>query len=235
MRVSGGEPARSPHFWKFLDMCENDTFDFAINSNLIMPEDRLNKLIKSADKFKAMDIYTSAECLGKHQAFVRDGFDWDLWEKNLRTAYESKAFRALHIMMTISVLSVFGVSDFLKKIIEFRKEYNDKKAFNMSVNILRFPSFQSINMLHSDIKRKLAQELEDTINENSDWMQGHEINNFKRLVIYLRKVDVSYEDSDAYDKKQNDLKNFLEQYAIRREKPIKEYMPENFNKWYEQI
>ena len=235
MRVSGGEPARSPHFWKFLDMCENDTFDFAINSNLIMPEDRLNKLIKSADKFKAMDIYTSAECLGKHQAFVRDGFDWDLWEKNLRTAYESKAFRALHIMMTISVLSVFGVSDFLKKIIEFRKEYNDKKAFNMSVNILRFPSFQSINMLHSDIKRKLAQELEDTINENSDWMQGHEINNFKRLVIYLRKVDVSYEDSDAYDKKQNDLKNFLEQYAIRREKPIKEYMPENFVNWYEQI
>ena len=66
-------------------------------------------------------------------------------------------------------------------------------------------------------------------------MQDHEVNNFKRLVIYLRKVDVSYEDSDAYDKKQNDLKNFLEQYAIRREKPIKEYMPESFVKWYEQI
>ena len=60
LRVSGGEPARSPSFWKLLEMCDNDTFDFAVNSNLIMPEDRLDTLIESAKKFKAFDIYTSA-------------------------------------------------------------------------------------------------------------------------------------------------------------------------------
>ena len=42
LRVSGGEPARSPSFWQLLEMCDNETFDFAVNSNLIMEDERMD-------------------------------------------------------------------------------------------------------------------------------------------------------------------------------------------------
>lgn len=235
MRVSGGEPARSPHFWEFLNMCNDLNFDFAINSNLIMPKNKLDQLINSASKFKNMDIYTSAECLGRHQEFVRDGFEWNKWKDNLFTAFNSNAFRSLHIMMTISVLSVFGVADFLQTIVGWRKELDAKHAFFMSVNILRFPSFQSVNILPRELKVQLAEEIQSVLDESTDWMQDHEINSYQRLIEYLYKVETSYEDQDKLEVKLNDFKNFLDQYAVRRNKPIKEYMPERFLVWYESI
>jgi hypothetical protein len=33
LRVTGGEPSRSPWFWKLLDECKDISFDFAVNSN----------------------------------------------------------------------------------------------------------------------------------------------------------------------------------------------------------
>lgn len=235
MRVSGGEPARSPHFWRFLEMCENLKFDFAVNSNLMMPDDRLTLLLESTNKFKNMDIYTSAECVGKSQEFIRDGFIWEEWKNNLFKCYNSHSLRSIHIMMTISVLSIWGVADFLKEVIGWRKELNAKHAFFMSVNILRFPSFQSINILPTNIKKEIADEIKNILLENGEWMQEHEINNYNRLVEYLLNVEKSYEDKDTFENKIHDFKNFLEQYSKRRNKPINEYMTEKFLSWYESI
>ena len=137
--------------------------------------------------------------------------------------------------MTISVLSIFGVSDFLKQIIEWRKQLDSKFAFFMSVNILRFPSFQSINMLPFEIKKQLSDEIKGVLDVSTDWMQDHEINNYKRLIEYLLNVSVSYEDKDTPENKTNDLKKFLNQYSLRRNKPIEDYMSEKFLNWYESI
>ena len=235
MRVSGGEPARSPHFWRFLDLCENLKFDFAVNSNLMMDQERLELLIKSTNKFKNMDIYTSAECVGKTQEFIRDGFIWEEWKNNIFKCYNSHSFRSIHIMMTISVLSIFGISDFLKQIIEWRKQLDSKFAFFMSVNILRFPSFQSVNMLPFEIKKQLSDEIKGVLDVSTDWMQDHEINNYNRLIEYLLNVSISYEDKDTPENKTNDLKKFLNQYSLRRNKPIEDYMSEKFLNWYESI
>jgi hypothetical protein len=138
-------------------------------------------------------------------------------------------------MMTISVLSIWGVSDFLKQIIEWRKELDSKFAFFMSVNILRFPSFQSVNMLPFEIKKQLSNEIKDVLDMSTDWMQDHEINNYNRLIEYLLNVNVSYEDKDSPENKTNDIKKFLTQYSIRRNKDIKDYMSEKFLNWYETI
>ena len=42
------------------------------------------------------------ECIGELQEFVRDGFDWDVWEKNILRMYHSENVNSVHIMMTIS-------------------------------------------------------------------------------------------------------------------------------------
>lgn len=232
LRVSGGEPSRSPHFWKLLEICNNDKFDFAVNSNLIMDDKRLDKLIAAADNFKSLDIYTSAESMGKAQQFVRDGFEWNTWKQNMFKLYMSKKIRTIHIMMTISLLSIWGVSDFLKEIVRWRKFFNDVDQFQMSCNILRFPSFQSVNMLDKGSKDMLADRIAATVEESREWLKDHEVNSYNRLVAYLRNVTKSYEDKDSYEDKKADLLTFLKQYEKRRNMPIKEYMPEEFNNFY---
>ena len=200
-----------------------------------MEDSRLDRLINAGQKFKKLDIYTSAECMHKNQEFVRDGFVWDVWEKNLKKANASPHVNGVYIMMTISVLSIWTVAEFLQQIVTWKKQCNDIHAFFMSVNILRFPSFQSVNMLPQATKEMLADKIEKVMEVNKDWINDLERNQFQRLLIYLRKVDTSYEDVDAYGKKKNDFVNFIDQYAERRDKPIKEYMPNKFLNWYEDL
>jgi organic radical activating enzyme len=235
LRVSGGEPSRSPAFWKLLDICDGLDFDFAVNSNLIMEEDRLNKLIASASKFRAMDVYTSAECFGKNQEFVRYNFKWDMWYKNLIKLHESGVFRRINIMMTISSLSVWTVDEFLDEVIKIREKYNSIDIAFMSVNILRFPSFQSINVIGQTEKKILARKIKESVERNQHMMKEWEINQFERLIQYLLNVDKSYEDSDNMEDKINDLKNFVNQYSTRRKMDIYEYMPKMFLRWWKKI
>lgn len=235
LRVSGGEPSRSPSFWKLIDMSNNEKFALAVNSNLIMEDSRLDRLVEAGKKFEKLDIYTSAECMYKNQEFVRDGFEWDIWEKNVKKAVASPHINGMYVMMTISLLGIWTVDKFVKQIVEWKKEVNDKHAFFMSVNILRFPSFQSVTMLPQTIKEDLANRIEKVMKEEYDWINDLERNQLKRLLIYLRRVDSSMEDVDAYSKKRNDLINFVDQYAVRRNKPIEEYMPKEFNDWYQEL
>ena len=235
LRVSGGEPSRSPSFWKLIDMSDNEKFALAVNSNLIMEDSRLDRLVEAGKKFEKLDIYTSAECMYKNQEFVRDGFEWDTWEKNVKKAVASPHINGMYVMMTISLLGIWTVDKFVKQIVEWKKEVNDKHAFFMSVNILRFPSFQSVTMLPQPIKEDLANRIEKVMKEEYDWINDLERNQLKRLLIYLRRVDSSMEDVDAYSKKRNDLINFVDQYAVRRNKPVEEYMPQEFNDWYQEL
>ena len=234
-RVSGGEPSRSPSFWKLLDICDNEKFDFAVNSNLIMEESRLQKLIKASKKFKRFEIYTSAECDGPLQEFVRDGFDWEVWEKNMLALHNIESIHRVNIMMTISALSIWTVAEFMEKIIEWRKSLNDLQQFCMSVNILRFPSFQSVNIIDQENKNILADQIEESLNKCREYMVGWEANQFDRLISYLRNVDKSYEDKDDLDKKHADFKNFTLQYSRRRQKPTNKYLPQNLVNWFDKI
>ena len=235
LRVSGGEPCRSPHFWRLLEICKDDKFRFAVNSNLIMDSTRLDKLIAAADNFSAMDIYTSAESLGKAQQFVRDGFDWNVWKENMFKLHNSGKMRTINIMMTISVLSIWGVKDFLEEIIRWRKFLGTRQQFFLSVNILRFPSFQSINMLPADTKLQLALEIEEAVKNAGEWLKESEISSFNRLTLYLKNINKSYEDSDTKENKIHDLKTFLLAYEKRRNMPMLEYMPDRFNNWFKSI
>ena len=234
LRVSGGEPSRSPSFWQLLDICENEKFDFAVNSNLIMEEDRLQRLIDASKKFKKFEIYTSAESYGILQEFVRDGFKWDVWEKNMFALNKVESITTVNIMMTISALSIWGVAEFLEKITEWRNSTRSDQ-FYMSLNILRFPSFQSVNIIEQKYKDILADRIEKTLNKIQNTLKDWEINQITRLIKYLRNVTKSQEDNDQLDKKLADFKNFTNQYSVRRNMPIDKYFtPEMYN-WYQTL
>lgn len=230
LRVTGGEPSRSPHFWKLLDECSGTNFDFAVNSNLIMDQSRLIKLIESSKKFKKFDLYTSCEAVGEHAEFVRSGLDYEQWRNNLIQFANDGHYRMIHIMLTVSALSIWTITEFMSDILELRKNV-DGRQFHMSVNILRFPSFQSLNILPEHLKASQAAKISSWL-ETAQGLGDFERNQIERLVTYLRTVDRSQEDTDTIEHKQHDFAKFTTEYARRHNKDISKIFPQEFNNWY---
>lgn len=236
LRVTGGEPTRSPQFWKLIDKCEGANFNFAVNSNLILDEARLDRLIAASHKFKTFDLYTSCETIGPVSKLVRHGFDYTTWETNLRKFVKEANAHNVSIMMTISALTLFSLTDFMDNMIDLKREHNNKSMFHMTLNILRFPSFQSVNILPEHIKTERADHIEHWLEFKTSFLTGGEIDHIRRLVQYLRNVDKSYEDIDTMENKKHDFVKFFTQYTDRRNLSMVESVNNaQFTKWWEQI
>ena len=136
--------------------------------------------------------------------------------------------------MTISALSVWGVAEFLEKIVQWRKSTRPDQ-FYMSLNILRFPSFQSVNIIEQQYKDILAERIENTLDKIKDVLRPWEINQITRLTKYLKNVTKSQEDNDELDKKLTDFKNFTQQYSVRRDMPIEKHFTAEMLNWYNTI
>lgn len=237
LRITGGEPTRSPDFWKLVEKCQGEKFRFAVNSNLIMDNKKLDKLIECSAKFENFDLYTSCETTGGLAELIRHGLDYQQWITNLKQFANRAKYRRINIMMTISALSVFGITEFMDDIINLRKDFDRTLGlFSMSLNILRFPSFQSVNILPVDIKIQLADKFDAWLELRKTELSSSELNQFMRVISYLRNVDKSYEDTDTYENKQSDFVNFFKSYANRRNLNIVDAVNnELFTKWWNTI
>lgn len=236
LRVTGGEPTRSPDFWKLVEKCEGVDFNFAINSNLIMDKPRMDKLIEATSKFKHFDLYTSCESYGEHAELIRHGFDYQQWKENLKRFAKEADYKNISIMMTISNLTLFSITDFMDDMIDLKREFSNKSLFHMTLNILRFPSFQSVNLLPAEIKNDRANHLEEWLDFNGSFLTSAEVSHVNRLISYLRLVDVSYEDNDTVENKQHDFVKFFKTYTQRRDLDIVKVIDnELFTKWWEDM
>ena len=101
----------------------------------------------------------------------------------------------------------------------------------MSLNILRFPSFQSVNILPTELKLAKAKELTDWL-ERTQGLSNIEINQIERLATYLRTVDRSEEDTDTIENKRADFFAFTNEYAKRKNKKVEDVFPKEFSEWY---
>lgn len=234
LRVTGGEPTMSPHFWKMVENFDNADFDFAVNTNLCVDNKLVERLAEQSHKFKNFELYTSCESTGEISRIVRSGFDWDIWESNLDTFVQQGKWRKINLMMTISVLSLPGLVDFLDWVVQ-KKQVLGGDNLVITANILRFPSFQSINMLNPELKKFYADQLEFWLLDNNKYLSKFEIQNLQRLIAYLINVEKSYEDQDEYSVKAADLSKFIEQYCKRRGYDLTQAYTEEFIEWLKSI
>ena len=106
--------------------------------------------------------------------------------------------------------------------------------FNFTLNILRFPSFQSPLVLDPDNRayfKLVLQRWLDT-NRHSEHLHEHEINHTQRLIDYLDIVKTPHSDAFDMPKLHNDFKHFYAQYDQRRTKNLKRTFP-IIGPWYE--
>ena len=239
LRITGGEPLMSGDTWKLLDWFKankgKSKTRLAINSNLGTQVD-INRLFSSVDS--PIDLYTSNESIGLHAEYIRDGLVWDDWansvERILDNQYGDK-LRALHIMCTINALCLDSLVDFLEWIVNLKISYG-REAVNFSVNILRFPSFQSALILPDNIRTAYKHRLADFMarHSDSDFIQEYEWNQLQRLVDYLDVVKTPHSEAFELDKLRSDFKQFFTQYDQRRGKNFAEAFP-NLVEWYDNL
>ena len=168
-----------------------------------------------------IDIYTSNEATGLQAEYVRDGLVWDGWANKIELIlnnYQHK-LRGLHIMCTINALCLDSLVDFLECVVNWKLEYG-RDAVNISLNILRFPSFQSALVLPDELRTQYKDQLVQFMVTHKDhnYLHEHEWNQLQRLVDYLDVVKTPHSEAFDLPKLRNDFKQFYQQYDQRRNK-----------------
>ena len=221
LRVTGGEPLMSAHTWQLIDWFKNNrsrtTTRLALNSNLGTDVD-IDRLLSAIDGV-TVDLYTSNEAIGLEAEYIRDGLVFDDWANNVERLLDSGKFRGIHVMCTINALCLSSLDSFLEMVYNWKLEYG-RDAINFTLNILRFPSFQSPLVLPDEIRKQYQQKLIDfmVMHKGDSMFHEYEINQLQRLVDYLDVVKTPHEGAVAQSILQSDFRNFYTQYDQRRGK-----------------
>ena len=238
LRITGGEPLMSGYTWQLLDWFRENKgrsqTRLAINSNLGAGVD-INRLFDSVDA--PIDLYTSNEAIGSHAEYIRDGLAWDDWANNIELILNnhSDKLRGLHIMCTINALCLESLSDFLECIVNWKLEFGHD-IVSFTLNILRFPSFQSPLVLSQELRTQYRDQLSEFMvrHKGHNYLHEHEWNHLQRLVDYLDVVKTPHAGAAEQAVLQRDFKRFYQQYDQRRGKSFATTFP-NLVDWYNEI
>ena len=239
LRITGGEPLMSGYTWQLLDWFKTNKGKsktrLAINSNLGTQVD-IDRLFSSVDQ--PIDLYTSNESVGSHAEYIRDGLAWDDWANTVELILDNQIghkLRGLHIMCTVNALCLDSLVDFLDCIVNWKLSYGTD-AVSFTLNILRFPSFQSPLVLPEHLRIQYKDQLADFMvrHQDNSYLHEHEWNHMQRLVDYLDVVKTPHSDAAELEVLQRDFKQFYQQYDQRRGKDFATAFP-NLMEWYDQI
>jgi len=239
LRITGGEPLMSGDTWKLIDWFKanqgRSQTRLAINSNLGMDRLKLFDFIEKVKDIPHLEIYTSMESVDQQAEYIRDGLDYDLWMHNVQELLEHDHIKAVHCMCTINALCLEQLPDLLYQLLKLKQVYGRERV-NFTLNILRFPSFQSPLILPDNLRTQYKIKLQDFLdcNRNNIYMHEHEFNHLQRLIDYLDVVKTPHSDAFDMPKLHNDFKQFFLQYDQRRDKNFAETFP-NLKEWYESI
>lgn len=242
LRFTGGEPVMSDNFWKLMDQMKTQSLPhmaLAVNSNLGMKRDILERLVKLTHEvdISMFDLYTSQEAFGKQAEYIRDGLDYQVWRDNLIYFIENAKFRAVTIMMTITSISLFSITEFMDDMLELKAKYGHHRP-HIDLNILRWPSFMSPLNLPDHIKQHCYDNLKSWFEKNKDnkLLVDGEKAQIQRLIDYIEVVQTPHRRATTEQEKVwHDFKSFYSQYDVRREKNFVETFPPIITDWYQSI
>ena len=239
LRITGGEPLMSGETWKLIDWFKDNKgrskTRLAINSNLGMDSIKLREFIEKVEDIPHLEIYTSMEAIDGHAEYIRDGLDYSQWMHNVQELLEHDSIKAVHCMCTINALCLNSLDLLLDKLVELKKIYGRERV-SFTLNILRFPSFQSPLVLPEHLLLYYRNRLINWViaHQGHTYMHEHEINHLSRLIDYLDLVKTPHSDTFEMPKLHNDFKQFHTQYDQRRGKDFAATFPV-LKDWYNSL
>jgi hypothetical protein len=239
LRITGGEPLMSGETWKLIDWFKDNKgksqTKLAINSNLGMDSIKLQEFIERVKDIPHLEIYTSMEAIDGQAEYIRDGLDYSQWMHNVQELLEHDSVKAVHCMCTINALCLNSLDNLLDQLVKLKKVYGRERV-SFTLNILRFPSFQSPLVLPEHLLLYYRNRLImwTTTHRDQEYMHEHEINHLDRLIDYLDLVKTPHSDSFEMPKLHNDFKQFHTQYDQRRGKDFVNTFP-ILKDWYNSL
>ena len=165
LRITGGEPLLSKDVWKLFDYIKtnpNTELELAINTNLGIDDKLIDKFIVTINELKSyvgtINVYTSAESVGKQAEYSRFGMDYTVWYNNVNRILTETEYNVT-IMTTINILSLPTTVEFINDIYKLRQKFNTTAANNripLSINYLRWPTHLSVTVLPIEIRKQYA-------------------------------------------------------------------------------
>jgi len=234
LRVTGGEPLLSKQVWKLINLCidEQPNFELSLNSNLGVSDKIIDNLIDRSFQLNNITLFTSMETVDEHAEYTRYGLNYSKWKTNVEKVLEESNIKRMTIMMTINVLCLFKITEFLDQVLKWKSKYG-KNKLGLSINFLRFPAFMSITVLPNNIRTKLSNELNEwwLKNKNHPEITEWEIGDFERLLEYVKVIKTAHTYDDDMAINERDFKNFFKQYDKRRNTSI-DVFPDYFLEWF---
>ena len=238
LRITGGEPLMSGHTWKLFDWFKEhkgqSQAKLAINSNLGFEREVLQRMLDSVEGTLAM-LYTSNESIGPHAEYIRDGLNWKQWIDNTEFLLARRSMR-VSVMMTINALCLESLTGMLDQMMQWKQTYGQFNI-NFSLNIMRFPSFQSALVLPDHLRIMYNKRLSDwyEANRSNRDLNEFERNNIERLIDYLDIVKTPHGEGFTRESAEKDFKQFYLQYDERRGKDFAKTFSKEMVEWYESI
>lgn len=241
LRITGGEPMMSGHTWRLLDwLAKNPNHSdtrIEITTNLTYDDEILDRMLDHVSRIRQpVWIYTSGESMGAKAEYVRDGHSWDQWLKNVEKVRTSGLIENVSICGTMSAISNDGFREWLDFLLDQKKQFGGQWML-MSVNLVRFPTFQNIVVLPQDLRDEYAQEIEDFMSrpDAKSLLSDFEKDHINRYIRYLRNVMEPHGDTEInHDALRKDFKSFFTQYDRRRNKDFCSTFP-RLAGWYRSL
>jgi len=162
-RITGGEPLLSNDTFKVLDYIidepnPNKNLNLAINSNLGIPDNLVDKMIEKLkriedeDRVKEMVIFTSTDTWGEQAEYIRNGLEFNRFWDNVNKVMSSLDRVVLTFMSTYNALSVPNYQKLIHGIYDLKESYasNDRywnSATFLDSSYLRYPTHQTVQVL----------------------------------------------------------------------------------------
>jgi organic radical activating enzyme len=259
VRISGGEPMMSGHTWKLLDWLADNAGKadcrIEMTTNLAYDYDTLMRFLDKCSKISVpIWLYSSNETTNAKAEYIRDGLNWEAWNANLDVVLSSGVIAKTGLCATMSALAADGFVGFLTWLLKRKKlAHNEKTIDNLmlSVNPLRFPTFQSIVVLPDLLRKQYSQEIQNFLSNPDivNYFNPIELDHINRFATYLTTVEDPHKESriahnaGVFDNTHNvsninnlrqDFKSFFTQYDHRRGKSLTQTFPQLAD-WYNNI
>jgi organic radical activating enzyme len=248
LRITGGEPTMHRSTWELFDRLRADPrphLELNLNSNLGVKSAFIEKLANNVNdllqnnKVKQFKLFSSMDTWGQRAEYLRTGLDIELWEKNL-DIYITKTKSPVAFMCTFNILSVTSFTQFLEKVLEWRKKYDHLFPAGDVTRKVRFDTPYLKEPLQYDMQILPKQEylkhfdnilqfIQDNKDENDRTrFSDLEYERFRRVRDYFANVDYSEE---RVNEGRKDFYNWFTEYDRRRNVNFVETFPDMIDFW----
>lgn len=246
LRITGGEPLIQKSTFKMLDYLNEmpvPDLELNINSNLGSRKEIVSNFcdqvqaLSEQKKIRSFKLFTSIDTWGPRAEYIRTGLDLKLFEDNLKM-YLTKTNLPITLMITFNLFSVTTFSELLKKILEWRQEFQfqDPAYFHrirFDISYLKEPLQYDIQILPKLEFMKYMQQHLDFIKDNVDDQSRNqfsfmEYQRFLRIFEYMKNTEYS---PDKILEGRKDFYTFFLEQDRRRKTDLLSTFPELSSFW----